>query len=269
MNAIRSLCIGVFRLTRVFLHLGEGAATLLLAYPCCGQAVRLRLKRRWSRRLLDLFGVELLAHGLPQGGLRVANHVSWLDVFVINAVAPCAFVAKREVRGWPLIGWLCARTDTLFIDRESRRAAHAAAQRMAALLAAGRELVVFPEGTTSDGRAVLPFRGALLQAAIDADVAVQPLALRYESASGTHADAPVYCGDTSLLASLWRVATAGGLHARLVLLPACHAGGRTRQAFADALRADIALALHVALAGQAAAPEEAVGLRELAAQTNA
>jgi len=89
--------------------------------------------------------------------MLVANHVSWLDIFVINAVSPAAFVAKDDVRKWPLIGWMSERSDTIYIRRGSLRAAHETTRQLAAYLDKGIGVVAFPEGTTSDGRHVLPF----------------------------------------------------------------------------------------------------------------
>lgn len=213
--------IAAWRLARVGLHLGYGLATAALVYPLIERPFRLALKRRWSRQLLGMLGVRLLpTKPIPVApALLVANHVSWLDIFVINAIAPAAFVCKAEVRDWPLIGWLCVHTETLFMPRGSRRAARQAGDEVAARLRQGWRVAVFPEGTTSDGRHTLPFHGALLQGAIDAGCRVQPLALRYRNKDGRHAAAPVYCGDTTLLQSLWRLASVPGVQAHLEILP--------------------------------------------------
>jgi 1-acyl-sn-glycerol-3-phosphate acyltransferase len=175
--------------------------------------------------------------------MRVANHVSWLDVFAINAAIPCAFVAKDEVREWPLIGWLCVRTETVFIRRGSRRAAHETAQTVAALMLSGVDVAAFPEGTTSAGDGVLPFHSAVLHGAILAGAAVQPVALRYTTADGGRAEAPNFCGETNLAESLWRIARTHGMTVRLDYLPARDAAGRDRRELAAELRGDIAAVL--------------------------
>ncbi|HEX8988021.1 MAG TPA: lysophospholipid acyltransferase family protein [Rhodocyclaceae bacterium] len=254
MKRVRAL----WRLGRVVVHLGYGAGVVAAVFPCVGPARRSYLKRRWSRQLLSMLGLQLAA-GWSSGrlsGLVIANHISWLDVFVINAMQPVAFVAKDEVRDWPVIGWLSARTDTLFMARDNRRAAHAMGQRVAAELAAGATVAVFPEGTTTEGESVLPFRGALLQGAIDAGVEVQPLVLRYVGADGKRSTAAAYCGETSLLESLWRIANASSLTAACHRLPSVDAAGSHRRALAQACTAEVAAALALAEQNQAPGGED-------------
>lgn len=229
----------MWRLARVGLHLFAGAATVRCVYPLIGQRRRLAIKQRWSRQLLAILGVGLDVRGTVAGVMRVVNHVSWLDVFAINAVSPAAFIAKDDVRSWPLIGWMSAQTNTIFIRRGSRRAAHDATHELAAALKGGIDVVAFPEGTTSDGHQVLPFHGALLQGAIMSGVPIQPVALRYQTRDERPAQAPVYCGETSLLQSLWRVATASGLAVRLEFLAVRDTAGGDRRELAARLRSDI------------------------------
>jgi 1-acyl-sn-glycerol-3-phosphate acyltransferase len=238
--------IAAFRLARVGLHLGYGIATAALVYPLIGRPGRLYLKRRWSRQLLGMLGVHLQAEAapLPAPCLLVANHVSWLDIYVINALAPAAFVCKAEVREWPFIGWLCERTETVFMPRGSRRAAHQASDVIASRLRQGWLVAVFPEGTTSDGRDVLHFHGALLQGAIDAGCPVQPLALRYSDADGPVSAAAAYCGDTTLLQSLRRIASARHLCARLDVLAPLKEPDAERRALAAAAWQSIRLSLN-------------------------
>lgn len=228
-----------WRLARVALHLVGGAATVRCIYPLIAQRQRLAIKQRWSRQLLDMLGVGLDVRGTTAGVMRVANHVSWLDIFVLNAVSPAAFIAKDDVRTWPLIGWMSARVDTIYIRRGSLRAAHAATHELAAALKGGINVVAFPEGTTSDGRDVLPFHGALLQGAIMSGVPIQPVALHYRTRDERPAQAPVYCGETSLLQSMWRIARASGLAARLEFLAVRDTVGRDRRELAARLRSDI------------------------------
>jgi 1-acyl-sn-glycerol-3-phosphate acyltransferase len=237
--------IAAWRLARVGLHLGYGLATAALAYPLVGRPAQLRLKQRWSRQLLGMLGVRLRADArpLPAPALLVANHVSWLDIFVINALVPSAFVCKAEVREWPLIGWLCARTETVFMPRGSRGAARLASATVAARLRQGWTVALFPEGTTSDGSRLLPFHGALLQGAIDAGCPVQPLALRYLDGSGETSAAPAYCGETTLLQSLSRIAALPRLEARLDILPPLDGPGAARRTLAAHAETAIRIAL--------------------------
>ena len=161
---------------------------------------RLRLRQRWSARLLGVLGIELRTRGeaVQPGSLLVANHISWVDIFVINALAPTAFISKAEVRQWPLIGWLAARNETVFLRRGSRGHARIVNAEIATLLGRGRQVALFPEGTTTDGSHVHPFHAALLQPAIDAGAPIQPLALCYRLPDGRFTRAPAYDGDVSL-----------------------------------------------------------------------
>lgn len=219
-----------FRLARTGQHLLQGAATVALIYPWISEPRRLGLKRRWSRQLLTALGVQLDASqtgGLM--GLVVANHVSFLDIYVINALAPAAFVSKDDVRAWPLIGWLCEHTDTIFLQRGSRNAAHHARHELAQHLAEGRLVALFPEGTTSTGDHVLPFHGALLQSAVDTGTPVTPVVLRYVDGNGNSSQDPVYVGDTSLLECLWSIASSQGLVARTEVLEPLASNGQDRR----------------------------------------
>lgn len=209
----------VFRLARVGLHLLWGTATVATVYPWAPLPVRRALKRRWSRQLVVMLGMKVGSGGTAvPAGLLVCNHISWLDIFVINALAPAAFVSKDDVKHWPLIGWLCARTETIFLERGSRAAAQRTRETMIAALRDGAHVAVFPEGTTTDGSKLLPFHAALLQSAIDAGTPVVPLALRYVDAAGRPSRAPAYDGDVTLWQCLRAIARAEGLTARIEAL---------------------------------------------------
>jgi 1-acyl-sn-glycerol-3-phosphate acyltransferase len=174
------------RCVRLGLHLLWGAATIASVYPLASTSVRLQLKRRWSRQLLRMLGIRLDVcwDNAPAGSLVVANHVSWLDIYALNATHAMAFVAKSDVRAWPLVGWLAARTDTVFLRRGLRADARDANARIAALLLAGQDVAVFPEGTTTDGSTLLDFHAALLQPAIAAGRPIQPVAITYHDRHG-------------------------------------------------------------------------------------
>lgn len=203
------------RLLRVGLHLLWGALQVALLFGVLGAPSRHALRRAWSRQLLQMLRIEVAAAAdrlkRLDGGLVVANHVSFIDIFAINALLPSAFVAKSDVADWPLIGWLARRNDTLFIERGSRSAAHHAHGRMRQALAGGARLAVFPEGTTSNGDRVLPFHGALFQSAIDAAVPVHAIALSYHAGDGSPSDAAAYTGDLGILDCLGNILRAGPL----------------------------------------------------------
>lgn len=135
----------------------------------------------WSRGLCRLLHVRLERCGEPLsvGCLMVANHVSWLDVFCIAALRPTRFLAKREVARWPLIGWLCGRFGTLFIDRGGREGASEATRTIAAALARGETVLVFPEGTSTRGAAVGRFHPRLFEAGLLAQRPIQAVTVAY------------------------------------------------------------------------------------------
>jgi 1-acyl-sn-glycerol-3-phosphate acyltransferase len=230
----------ILRAARVTLHVFQGLATTALVFPLIGTKSRQALIRRWSRQLLRMLRVEPRIEGLPEGGLPgnlliVANHVSWLDIFVIHSVRPSRFIAKAEVKRWPVLGHLVAGCGTLFLDRGRRRDAHRINEQARDVLAAGDTIAIFPEGTTTDGRSVLPFKSSLVQPIVDAHGHVQPIAIRYVGLDGRCNDAPVYIDETTFLESLWRVLGERSLVVELTFGPtvaaqARHRGELSRQA---------------------------------------
>jgi 1-acyl-sn-glycerol-3-phosphate acyltransferase len=235
------------RLLLVGLHLLFGALQVAILFRHAGESMKQRLKQVWSQQLVRLLGIRIDAtsHGLAglEHGLLVGNHISFIDVFVINALLPSAFVAKSEVAQWPLIGWLARHAGTVFIERGSRKAAHLTHQQMLQALEAGRRLAIFPEGTTTAGDGVLPFHGALFQSAVDAEVPVHALAISYHGSDGTRSRAPAYIDDIGLLDCLRSVLEADGLVARVThatsfsppLPDRRHLAHRAHQAIATAL----------------------------------
>ncbi|MCD8505276.1 MAG: 1-acyl-sn-glycerol-3-phosphate acyltransferase [Burkholderiaceae bacterium] len=198
-----------------------GLATIGLVFPWVGRTGRLALKRQWSRALLMLCGVRAHIEGEPVrtgAVLWAVNHVSWLDIFVLNVVRATAFVAKQEIRHWPVIGWLAAGADTIFIERGYRHAVHRAGQAMQLRFGRHQPVGLFPEGTTSDGFDVLNFYGNLFEPAREPGVAIQPVALRYYH-RGERSALPAFVGEESLVQNLWRLLGTTGVSVELVFLP--------------------------------------------------
>ena len=227
-----------------------GAIVALTLFRICGDRRRLLLKQTWSAALLDALGVEVeadLTHAVP-GALLVANHISWIDIFVINAVMPSAFVSKEEVRHWPIIGWLAARNDTVFLRRGSRGHARIINEQVAGLLGQGKHVAVFPEGTTTDGRSLLHFHAALLQPALAAGRPVLPAAISYWELDGQRSLAPRYDGDISLGECTRAILGRKRLIARLVTTPLRGLNGEDRRVVAAEAREAIALAAGLPMA---------------------
>jgi 1-acyl-sn-glycerol-3-phosphate acyltransferase len=228
----------MWRLLRAVLHVGHGMALVALRWPGLDAAGRHQRIAWWAGKLLRLLGIRLDAQGTyrPGASLLVANHVSWLDILAVHAVCPQArFVSKADVRHWPLMGWLVEAVGTLFIERERKRDALRVVHQTADALRAGDTVAVFPEGTTGDGRALLPFHANLLQAAIATGTPIQPVALRYSQPGHDVSPAVAWLGDTTLLSSVWTIAMADGLGVRVTALSPQGSEHADRRALADHL----------------------------------
>jgi len=232
------------RALRMLGHVLHGIGTVAWRFPRLGVVQRQQLVQAWASALLVQAGIRLEVVGQPvaQGPvLLVANHISWLDIPVMHAARFCRFVSKDDVRRWPLIGRLATAAGTLYIARSSRRDAHRMVHTIADSLRAGDVVAVFPEGTTSDGRTLLPFHSNLLQAAIATDVPVQPVALRFVvGATAQPSTAPSYAGDDSLLGSIWRTLRADQLVAQVHYGLPQTAHGRDRRSWNADLRQQVA-----------------------------
>ncbi len=223
-----------------FLFVTGGLLPLyILAFPF-GRRARRLFSYPFYRSCVFLTGLEIHISGARSaetGTLFVANHASYLDIPVLATLADGLFVAKSEVQGWPLFGFLARISRTVFIDRRVSRVAH---ERLAiaARLALGDSIFLFPEGSSSDGTGVLPFRPGLLSAALmdeELDVTIQPVSIVYGPAlSGRDRDCYTWYGDMDLAPHLWRVF---GLAEKIVVAVNFHST-RLSGAFAD--RRDLA-----------------------------
>ena len=227
-------------------HLAHGVVMVALRFPALDASDRHARIQWWSTTLLARLGIGLAVQGTPRTGaaLLVANHVSWLDIAAIHAVAPQArFVAKADVRRWPLLGTLVAGAGTLFIERESKRDALRVGHQVAEALRGGDMVGVFPEGTTGAGPSLLPFHANLLQAAIATATPAQPVVLRYHQPDCAFSPAVEFVGATTLVRSLWRVACARGLRVQVQWLDAEATAEADRRTLAARLRERIGDAL--------------------------
>ena len=225
-----------------------GLLTIGLVFPIVGTGGRLWLKQHWSRVLLWISGIAWRVRGEPvRAGpvLFAVNHVSWLDIFVLNCARPTTFVAKSEIRSWPLIGWLAAGADTIFIERGFRHAVHRVGLAMQARFQRGQSVGLFPEGTTSEGFDLLPFYANLFEPAIQSGVAVQPVALRFYH-QGKRSSHAAFVGEQTLVANIWLVFSGGGVTIEMVFLPPSwngHAPAPARAELAKLTRQQIRAAL--------------------------
>lgn len=265
------------RLLGLLVLLLAGLAIAAFVFPWRTQAQRNRTIRRWSALLMVVCGARVTAVGalpselaqtgmLPgsRGRLLLANHVSWIDIFAINAALPARFVAKSEIGSWPLMGTLVTLAGTLYIERGRRHAVHAMNLKVREKLAAGESIALFAEGTTTDGSTLLPFHSNLVAPALEVGSEVWPVALRYTE-DGEFSTAAAFIGEMTLPQSMWQIITARRLAIEVAFLPpvATTAQGETpaptRHHIAQEARLAIAGYLQIDLDDSAARKASGVG----------
>lgn len=157
----------------------------------------------WCRFACRVLGIRVRTHGLmPSSGLLVSNHLSYLDIVVLSSIRPFVFVAKRDVANWPLFGWLAHAAGTIFVNRERRCSSPKVADAIRDAMANGSVVVIFPEGTSSDGSTVLPFKSALLESAVQLRVPMGSASISYALDKGSVADEVCYWRDMTLVPHL-------------------------------------------------------------------
>lgn len=244
-------------LARLAVHLAVGLFKAALLFPWLDAAGRDRRIQRWSQQLVRICGLTLhfddsLQQQPASPALIICNHISWMDIFVINTIHPCRFVAKSDIRDWPLIGWLCDQSGTIFIARGRQRDVRRIYAGLVQSIHAGERVAFFPEGTTASQGTVLSFHANLFEAAIEAQVPVQPYAIRYVDAQGGLHSAADFVGEMSFLESLIVIAQNKGMRAELIRLPSIDTQGAHRRELAKAAREQIAKALGVSPGSDAA-----------------
>lgn len=198
--------------------------------------------RTWSRCLMKTTGVQVVSEGAPimEGPVMLtANHVSWIDIFIINSQRATAFIAKSEIRQWPVIGWLVGAVGTIFIQRGSRQAVVAINQILAKHFEEGTCIGLFPEGTTSEGFSVLHMFSGLLEGAMQAKVPIQPVALLF-SHQGQRSSRVAFVGEQTLVENIWVLLSSKNVSVTVRFLePVTQAGEEvliSRQEVADKIR---------------------------------
>ncbi|NHZ88797.1 1-acyl-sn-glycerol-3-phosphate acyltransferase [Massilia sp. CCM 8733] len=235
-----------FRLCRVFFHLLTGLSACAFVFPWASHTLRDRIVQGWSRRLVGICGVTVApSTGVPAlaHAMVVANHVSWLDIFVINALYPCRFVAKSEIREWPVLGWLADKAGTVFLARGNRRDLRQIFKGLVHKLEQGERVAFFPEGTTASQGSLLPFHANLFEAAVDAGVMVQPYAVSYVDASGALHPSIEFIGEMSFAESMVAILSGPAVSARVVCMAPIDAAGAHRRDVCAAAHAAVGAAL--------------------------
>ena len=214
-------------------HVFYGLMFVTFRFPGWSPVRRNSQNRRWSRKLLRILSIRLHVDNLPEifpeRCLLIINHVSWLDIVLVNAAHPALFIAKSEIARWPMVGSLATRAGTLYIDRGSRGALRRTNQRVSQALLEGELVACFPEGITSYGEDVGRFHAALFQPAIDAKAMVAPAVIRYLDMDGQRCKSAAYVGEDSLAKSIWMLVSTQRLVAKLEFLSPITAEKRERR----------------------------------------
>ena len=180
--------------------------------------VRAQWLHRWCSFACGILGLRLTVRGsIPCAGLLVCNHLSYLDIIVLSSVRPCIFVAKSDVAAWPLFGWLACAAGAIFVDRHRRMAAGAVVDLIREAIAGDSLVVLFPEGTSSDGSTVLPFKSALLEPALQLGCPITTGAIDYSLPGGSVADEVCYWRDMTLVPHLLNLLTKAEIKSKLRL----------------------------------------------------
>jgi 1-acyl-sn-glycerol-3-phosphate acyltransferase len=226
-------------------HLAKGILLVWFVFPHINATQRDAIITDWSQEMLGILNARLrLLGNVPPATvssvLFAANHISWLDIIAINAFRRVRFVAKAEVRQWPFIGWLAARTGTTFLRRSRHYEVTRLARTVSHSLRKGHCIALFPEGTTTDGTSVLPFHSGLFESAITAEATVWPVGLRYLRPDGTADVGAAFIGEDSLIISMLRIVARPTTDIQLWFAPPLVATGSTRRELAQQAREPIA-----------------------------
>ena len=219
-------------ITKLFRIAGRGLPLAAFVFGCFIELIfcvlakqldppaRARILQKWCRRVSSALHLRYSVEGpIPDSGLIVSNHLSYLDILVFSAAAQTCFVSKDEVRSWPVVGWAAALAGTIFIDRSRAAATQEIQSEMQAALSAGVRLVLFPEGTSSSGEALLPFRSSLFQPAIDLKTPITGAAIDYPVPDGDSAKEVCYWGEMTLAPHLIHLLTKERIDASLRFSP--------------------------------------------------
>lgn len=236
---------------RLITHLLHGIITATFVLSRATPEQRERRIQQWCKKILAILNIRVVTSGqLPDERtartLFVSNHISWIDVWALKQLHPMRFVAKSEIREWPVIGWLAEKSGTLFIARHKRQEVGRTMNSVEQALSQDDCLCFFPEGTTTDGTVLQPFKSSLFQAAINANGLVWPLAIHYPDASGGTNTEVAYWGDITMQQSLWAVLRQKEIVVELRFAAPLPAAGQERRHLSHHARQAIASRLPLA-----------------------
>lgn len=206
--------------SRLAIKLIKGLLLVGCVFPHLQPSERDVVIESWCREVLDVLSIRLNLRGewpleKVSSVMFVANHVSWLDILVINACRRVRFVAKSEVRQWPLVGWMAARTGTIFLKRTSRRELARVSKSVATLLRRGDCIALFPEETTSDGSALHAYHSGLLESAVASEALIWPVGISYHRLDGSLDTDIAVAGSQSVTSSIVNILARPAIRVRL------------------------------------------------------
>ncbi len=249
-NRKSNLITRLFRIVRILIHTLYGAIIAVFILPGTTPRQRDFIISRWSKSLLQVMNIRVKIIGdkpdsHAAGVTFVGNHISWIDIHVLNSVRAVRFISKAEVREWPVFGWLAAKANTLFIDRTKKHDTGRIVEIATNSLIAGDCLCYFPEGTTTDGTELKVFKGSLMQAAINAQKPIWPFTIRYPSPDGSANTDLAYYGEMTLLESIWLALSLQRPRVELTFLAQINSAGYERRGLTLAARQAIATSLNL------------------------
>ncbi len=236
----------------MLMHAAVAALILRFVYPRVAHARHRALMGWWSAKLLRILNIAIVVEGDPPpeaAALIVANHVSWIDIFLISSVRPTRFVAKSEIRGWPIAGWIADRAGTLFIRRDQLRDMARIDARVREVLVQGDCVGFFPEGITTEGDELRKFHSSLFEPAVANAARVYPAAIRYEHPDGTICRQMSFIGERTFMESIGLIVRQKAVRARITFAPPVETSGASRRDVARAVETTVASLLGLRPAG--------------------
>ena len=234
-----------FRICRVAIHILYGLSVSATVLSYLEHQKKHLIIKLWSEKLLHILNVKLTVEGSPpsqrlSNTMFVSNHISWLDIYALNSVHPVRFIAKSEVARWPILGWLAKQANTIFIERARKKDAQRITIEATESLKNGDCLCYFPEGTTTNGTELLPFKSSLIQAAINTHGDVWPLAIYYPNQDGSPNTRMAFAGETTFIGSIWQIISLQESEVKLYFLQRIQSRGYERRELTQCIKMLIA-----------------------------
>lgn len=229
---------------QLILHIIKGLIIITFSFPNKNCIQKNKAIQLWSEQLAAILQIRICVSGelrnyRPKNQMIVANHISWFDIFGINTIHAARFIAKSDVEEWPIINRLCKAAGTFFINRNKIRDAKRVNLQITEALLAGGITAFFPEGTTTNGKEINPFKTSLLQPAISSNGSIQPIYLNYTDRYNKHTAIAAYTQETTLLDSIWKIIRADGIKMHIDILPSIKTNNLSRTELSDLITTSV------------------------------